>query len=1014
MATLGPISRTQLTVLGIVSHNDYNKNVYGLGCATNFSIIKSLSDSNIPTMVADYLADPQVVIKNKNRLDFDASIRVFTHGQQIPIPRQESNLCALTSDKIKAKFDNAKELLAQRKKAESEAKLSAKRHKASQTFNWYRVIDRPPPQDKKPIGNRTTTDVVQQEQPAPPAPYRPRYSLKSHTRKSHEPPSAMKQHKLKPWKNKSETPDETPTAPVTDVPKAPRRGPRLPSIDQMTKAHLVKALAWEHPMATLDIGTLKANVKYALKVKDISRDPIELAEDSAVANETIDCVQAIVKEANRVKRKCQGLFGAYIERVDRDGATSNDKAFLKEICPPIPREMTEDAASNTLPSQDSTTLDDAEDTSDRQVQFIGCFMRYLYSNNYPRNTGIGIVVNRFIERLEQMKLHKSVRIRDSIDKKPEFSSSELVRSASVQLAVEMKKIYWHGSVQLLEQLRTQFERDKKQNPPNIRADEDKNPNARKDVDAPKDADAVGDSSNAEHTAAHEDKSTVGDRDMDTAPNKDMDTAPNKDMDTAPNKDMDTAPNKDMDTAPNEDKDIITNKDKDGNNTQSSGFTLSIYNNLSAVENFLTLNKLVKNPRRIVPISPRVHGFLSFSERELLVLFCGRQLLQDRIRLWADHTFSTKPSIDNLKNIWLDTVEPGFLIKSLLTDVGPKNLSARKRGKAGYRGAIKLTSMDEIRDHLRPFREGNLVPNEYGSKGYALRGSIRTDGFRLQLLSFKLKELQSVRFKRLPEVALPPRLTSTIGGTDYFLPEIRNVIKTPADVSRHWPSCKPENISILCLDLGQAFVCGASVLLPDSSRTAVSAPPNPLPATPSTTLIAPIASTSTPSSAPARLASADSPSNTSDDQQIFHNVAVSQKAVSQPTLKHRRWMQGQKKVVPQGAEQSISELESGLPPLRGEGVSVVEYMEELAQVQDRLDDFYNGNNQLYKRHGWDARRAKEEEFKTVANRLLNAVGGSVGRKREDDDMVVIGIGLGQFKSNSGLSSLHGPWDTLSWA
>ncbi|KAF9536415.1 hypothetical protein EC957_011042 [Mortierella hygrophila] len=651
MATLGAISRTQLTVLGIVSHNDYNKNVYELGCATNFSIIKNLSGSDIPTMVANYLADPQVVIKNKNRLDFDASIRVFAHGQQILIPRQESNLCALTADKIKAKFDNAKELLAQRKKAESEAKLSAKsgmargrvyRHKASQTLNRYR--------DKKPIGNRTTADVVQLEQPAPPAPYRPRYSLKSHTRKSHEPPSAMKQHKLKPWKNKSETPDETPTAPVTDVPRAPRRSPRLPSIDQMTKAHLVKALAWEHSMATLDIGTLKANAKNALKVKDTSRDPIELVEDSAVANETIDCVQAIVKEANQVKRKCQGLFGVYFERVDRDGATSNDKAFLKEICPPIPREMIEDAASNTLPSQDSTTLDDDEGTSDRHVQFIGCFMRYLYSNNYPRNTGTGIVVNRFIERLEQMKLHKSVRIRGSIDKKPELSSGELVRSASVQLAVEMKKIYWHGSVQLLEQL----ERDKRQNPPNVRADEDKNPHARKDMDAPKDADAVGDSSNAEHTAAHKDKSTVGDRDMDTAPNKD--------------------------------KDIIANKDKDGN-TQSSGFTLSIYNNLSAVENFSTLNKLVKNPRRIVPISPQEHGFLSFSERELLVLFCGRQLLQDRIRFWADHTFSTKSSIDDLKNIWQDTVEPGFLIKSLLADVGPKNLSARKRGKAGYRGAI---------------------------------------------------------------------------------------------------------------------------------------------------------------------------------------------------------------------------------------------------------------------------------------------------------------------------------------
>jgi hypothetical protein len=51
-----------------------------------------------------------------------------------------------------------------------------------------------------------------------------------------------------------------------------------------------------------------------------------------------------------------------------------------------------------------------------------------------------------------MKLHKPVRARGSIDVKPEFSSGELVRSASTQLAVEMRKIYWHGTVELLEQV----------------------------------------------------------------------------------------------------------------------------------------------------------------------------------------------------------------------------------------------------------------------------------------------------------------------------------------------------------------------------------------------------------------------------------------------------------------------------------------------------------------------------------------------------------------------------------
>jgi 5'-3' exonuclease len=36
------LSRAQLTALAIVSSNDYNKNIYSLGPATNYSIIKTL------------------------------------------------------------------------------------------------------------------------------------------------------------------------------------------------------------------------------------------------------------------------------------------------------------------------------------------------------------------------------------------------------------------------------------------------------------------------------------------------------------------------------------------------------------------------------------------------------------------------------------------------------------------------------------------------------------------------------------------------------------------------------------------------------------------------------------------------------------------------------------------------------------------------------------------------------------------------------------------------------------
>ncbi|KAF9103742.1 hypothetical protein BGX30_009127, partial [Mortierella sp. GBA39] len=90
------------------------------------------------------------------------------------------------------------------------------------------------------------------------------------------------------------------------------------------------------------------------------------------------------------------------------------------------------------------------------------------------------------------------------------------------------------------------------------------------------------------------------------------------------------------------------------------------------------------------------------------------------------------------------------------------------------------SAEEMRSHLRRIRQDDFRPKEYTEKGYVLRGSFRTDGFRIQVLGFKMKELHSVKFRQLPLEKLPLRLTSTIGGTDYYLTEIRNVVSTKQD------------------------------------------------------------------------------------------------------------------------------------------------------------------------------------------------------------------------------------------
>ncbi|KAI7821005.1 hypothetical protein BC939DRAFT_456836, partial [Gamsiella multidivaricata] len=106
----------------------------------------------------------------------------------------------------------------------------------------------------------------------------------------------------------------------------------------------------------------------------------------------------------------------------------------------------------------------------------------------------------------------------------------------------------------------------------------------------------------------------------------------------------------------------------------------------------------------------------------------------------------------------------------------------------------------------------------------------------------------------------------------------------------------------------------------------------------------------------------------------HNLTVNQKAVMQPTFRYRRWLQEASKVVPEGQPQSIEQIESQLPPLRGPEASVTNYVARLEQVEDQLMEFYNGNNNRSKKNTWDMERAKHIEYQAIANSLLKIVGG----------------------------------------
>ncbi|KAF9546508.1 hypothetical protein BGW38_009660, partial [Lunasporangiospora selenospora] len=161
--------------------------------------------------------------------------------------------------------------------------------------------------------------------------------------------------------------------------------------------------------------------------------------------------------------------------------------------------------------------------------------------------------------------------------------------------------------------------------------------------------------------------------------------------------------------------------------------------------------------------------------------------------------------------WLRGQGPGTLIRSLIAPVSQDALS-NKRCKGADTFPVISLDPDDIRNHVNNLRTASFDPRTYTQKGYALRGSIKTDGHRLQVLAFKLRELLSVRYKRYSDDVLPNRLLSTVPGTDDSLTEIRNVFTSENDVERLL-GCSSDQVSYLGIDPGQACVVGAYAYLP---------------------------------------------------------------------------------------------------------------------------------------------------------------------------------------------------------
>ncbi|KAG0357640.1 hypothetical protein BGZ54_000260 [Gamsiella multidivaricata] len=432
--------------------------------------------------------------------------------------------------------------------------------------------------------------------------------------------------------------------------------------------------------------------------------------------------------------------------------------------------------------------------------------------------------------------------------------------------------------------------------------------------------------------------------------------------------------------------------------QPDAVLLKIDPELPAIENYLLLNKASGGSRRIAPLSLLAARYVGFSERHLLPLFWHWPTLKDKIRrMMVEDRYFQDPAIvpaqaDALN--WLTKTTPGRLVTTFLTDVG---LPPDKHDK-GYRKVTAIMDLDGkngkggLREHLGCLWAETFDPRS-GTAG---------------VLAFKLKELQSVRYRRVPENKLPNPFVTTIGGTNRYLTEARNVFSTSAAVESLL-AADPSQVGVLPLDLGTSCLVGATVSLPPGQTPAI--------------LKRPLGEEGDQKKKKTRRAKRK-PSDRKDQRKRqkarkltkqtqttqYFDMVVKRKAVSRPTDSFANWLEERKEnSIGASTGRTIQDIETDLPLLKGEGASFRKYVAARRASEEDLNNFYNNTN--FWKHGWDAEVCRKEEFYKVTNGLLNMIGGSVGRPRLPHQHVAIAIGLAKFTAVQGPPALNSTFEAF---
>jgi hypothetical protein len=192
-----------------------------------------------------------------------------------------------------------------------------------------------------------------------------------------------------------------------------------------------------------------------IKEDDITKGTI--VENATVENATKEATEDATKEATvedaTVEDTTIGSRTGNIHEQPLKEVPEIDRLILEKLCPAF-SEKDLAAFGNEMEQEPITSEavdenDDSNDNKNEPLLFLLSLCNAVHSRTLPNEKGIGVHVCAFINQanrfLPPITKHKTSPL--------EYAGSAFLRSAAVQLSVELRKHYKNGSIELCKKVR---------------------------------------------------------------------------------------------------------------------------------------------------------------------------------------------------------------------------------------------------------------------------------------------------------------------------------------------------------------------------------------------------------------------------------------------------------------------------------------------------------------------------------------------------------------------------------